>query len=996
MRTPVLLITTRTSPGGTGRRSAHRNARNPLWGLLGIVAVALLSALGAPATRVHAQPQPPATTSYSHYALEVALSPNRHRLEGRLTIDYVNDSAEAIPAVFFLLLPNYDREPNPYLDPLVRDSGYPQGFDPASLRILSVTDAQGAKLRYELQEGPAIFQTYSLKDALLRVELPRPLPPGETVTLVIRFSTRFPLTTRGDQGRYRDTFTWRFGWYPIAVPAAELVRGEYLAPERPYYRLALPSALQEVTITVPKDYQVAVGADHQEVIAETEETVTVHAISATPVRSVPLVIGKEYRVYEFPYAEVPILVYYLPGHEAAARLIASYAVESLRYYEERWGKYPRRRLVIAETASVKAGFAGAAADALILLNQTFFGEKDLGVPGLVDRFLDFLIAHEVAHQWWGVGIGVDWNAENVLSEGLAQYFSITYFEDKYGAFGPNVFRIEREGILERFFQARFGFLNLREHLEGELPYVNAVRNRFDEAILKPQKDVEFANFSAERIYNKGYMMLRALRGLLGEGAMDELLRAAYERFLYRAITAEEFEALAQEVSGMGAPLREFFENAFRRDGEGGRAPYADYAIADVETKKRPDGSYEHLVFLERKGELRLPLLVQATDVDGNVQSRSWKLEEQQEEKRTVMLFETDRPLAEVELDPERLVPDVYRLDNSYVLEDLSFLNRKLRFVPTGENDLPLDAYLIRFDPINRVLEGGYLMDHRWWLGLESAVGAFVKDFGRGSSLQALAAWSEVGLVGEVRYSQTFFSYPQLGLLGRFWEPTDRLELSLLRRPDSTGDPELDETIGATGRMAQVLGITWVHQEGLRQLMGWWVSLLDDPDAFLRVEVGGWKAQQILPGIVGEVQLRFGWGEGSLGIFQFDLAQLTAFREAAGYPYIGPVRLAGSVGVTALVQRDLNYNVLNFAALHDVRDRVFLAFGDTWTSLDELNETGLWPDLKLQVGFELILSGSTLGGLFPWEVRLGLVYPLRPVAEEERKIQHYYRISTPFF
>ncbi len=961
-------------------------------------ALAAAGVLWSSAREALAQSQP--DPQFSHYALEITFYPQQYRLSGQATITYVNEGPEALPAILFWLLPNYEREPNPYLDPLVRDGGYPQGFDPAWMRILSVTDGEGNRLRYRLREGPALFQEYSRRETLLHVALPEPLEPGARFTIRIEFSTRFPLSTRGDQSRYRDTFVWRFGWYPLALPASEVLavlEGDPPTPtEGGPERFVLPAALQEVTITVPRGYQVAIGADHQEVIAETEETVTVHAISASPVRSVPLVLGKDYRVYEFPYAEVPIRVYYLPGHEASARLIASYAVESLRYYQERWGKYPRRRLLIVETASVKAGFAGAAADALILLNQTFFGEKDMGVPGLVDRFLDFLIAHEVAHQWWGVGVGVDWNAENVLSEGLAQYFSITYFEEKYGAFGPNVFRIEREGILERFFQARFGYLNLREHLQGELPYLDTVRNRFDEAIIKPQKDVEFAQLGGQRFYTKGYMMLRALRGLLGERAMDELLRRAYRQSLYRILSAERFEALAQEVSGMGPPLEEFFANAFYRDGEEGRAPYADYAIENVETRKRPEGGYEHRVYLVRKGELKLPLVVQVRDVEGNVQSRSWELADQAVRRRTTFLFETDRPLASVELDPERWVPDVYRLDNSYVLEDLSFLNRKLRFLAMGENDLPLDAYLIRFDPISRVLEGGFLLDHRWWISPAGGFGAFLKDLGRGSSLQAVASWSEAGLIGQILYTRTFFSYPKLGWVGRFWEPTDRLELSLLRRPDSTGDPELDERIGATGRMAQVLGIRWVHRESLRRLQGWWISLLNDPDAFLRVEVGGWKALRLGPGIVGEVQVRFGWGEGSLGTFQFDLASLAAFDRASGYPYIGPVRLLGTVGVTYLIQQDLNYNVLNFAALHDVRDRVFLSFGDTWDSLDELQEVGIGSDLKLQIGFEVIFNGSTLGGLFPWEARLGIVYPLRPVAEDERQIKYYYRISTPFF
>jgi len=948
----------------------------------GILLVCVLSLL---TPQLWAQSQP----AYSHYTIEVTFDPERHTLSGRQTVEYLNDSDESLSAVYFLLLPNYDREPNPYLDPAHLDAAYPEGFDPAWMGIHSVTDGEGNPLSYKLMEGPAIFQTYSLADTLMRIELPQSLPPGGRAKLIVSFTTKFPHTLRGDEGRYLGVHTWRFGWNPIAIPAGELIGGEYISKERPYYKFLLPAALYEVALTLPKGYEAAIGADHQEVIEEGEKTKKIHAMSAVPVRSVPLSLGPEFKVYELPHPEVPILVYFLPGDEAAARLIASYAAESLNYFRERWGEYPHRRLLIAETASPQAGFSGASADALIILNQSLFREKDLAVPSILDRLLDYILAHEIAHQWWGIGIGADLNAESFLSESLAQYFSITYFEDKYGEFGPNVFKLEREGLLERFVEAQFGYINLREHLQGELPYILAVRDRFDEAIVKPQQDVKFAHASSVRLYGKGYLMLRALRGLIGEGAMDRLLSEAHKRFLHKTLTVEEFAALAEEVSGQN--LSEFFELALYRDGmEEGRAPYLDYGIERVSSRKKPDGTYEHIVYLFRRGELRLPVEVVAVPRSGEQQRQVWKVEDQAE-RSYVMVFATEGPLKRVELDPKGMTPDIDRLNNYYVTGEPALFNRKLLFIPTGENALPLDAYLIRFNPIGQMLEGGYLLDHRWWLG--SGFVAFVKDLGRGSSLSAAAGFTEEGLIGQITWQKTFYSHPELGLMGKFWEATDKLELSFIHIRDKTGSPA--GGLGNAGRVVNVLGMRWLHQELLTRRIAWWVALLNDPAAFTRIELGGWKGLRIAPHIELSGRLSFGWGEGELGTFGFDLRELVSLDKAPGHPFAGNVKLLGALELRLPLKRQLGYSLLGVAMLHRIDERFFLRFGKTWERLEELGQSSL-GEMKAEIGFELSFKGRTLGGLFPWELKLGIVYPISKPAEGKRVFKQYISFWTPLF
>lgn len=945
----------------------------------------LTAALTIPVVAV-AQTQTP-SLPYSYYTITVTLNTSRHALIGEESITYFNDSQSPLPAVYFTLEPNYSKSPNPYLSPFVLDQTYPDGLDPAWLKIDSVKDTQGAKLSYDLLRGPATFQTYSLEDTLMRVTLAQPLAPGARTTLVIDFATKFPDSLAGDEAYHNEIYTWRFSWQPEAVPASELVNGAYPTDPQPYPKAEQPSAFYELTLTIPQDYEAAIGADHQEVIRKDEDqkTKTIHAISATPTRSIPVSIGKDYQHYTLEHPEMPIEVYYLPGDEAAARLIATYAAESLDYYRSHWGEYPHYRLLLAESASPDAQFEGASSDALAILNSGLFSDKDLAVPGLIDRWIDQIVAHEIAHQWWGIGIGSDLNAENFLSESFAQYFSITYFEQKYGANGGNVFQPGRDGLLERFVKSQFGYINLRQHLEGDLPYITAFNDRFDEAIVKPLQQVRYANDTAERLYNKGYLVLRALRGLLGKAKMDELLAAGERQYLHRTMTVENFRTLAEEVAGRDLSL--FFEDWLYRDQdakESGQAPYIDLSVDGVTSILQPDGQYQNEIILTRRGSIRMPAKLVARSASGHTYDGTWEAADQNEHRFT-MLITTDSPIVEVQLDPDSWIPDINRLNNTWVRDEL--FGRKLDVILTGDNALPLDAYMIRVDPVRQLVEGGFLLDHRWWIG--NGIAGFDIDLHRDSSLAA--SIDLLGAVaGEIQWTKTFYSWPVTGSPGRYWQPSDLLKLSLVRRSDASGHPLLDEALGAKNQMITYLDLSWQHQETLNGLYGYGLALLDDPFSFQRVEAAGSIGLWLAPQASLEASVSGGLGQNLSGLFRFTLDELQSFGPASGYPFPGNVKLSGQIAFAYPLQREMHYDALGLVAFERADERLYLKAANTWERLSDVR----LDDLKVEAGFEVTASGQTFGGLFPFAITLGFAYPVVGFDGQERQIREYFGISTP--
>lgn len=900
--------------------------------------------------------------AYSRYTLQVELDPRARTLAGKEIVEYYNDSQSRLDSIYFLLLPNFGRERNPYLDRSYIDQEYWDGFDPAYLKVEEVTTLKGEPLEYELLEAPPELQTYSLKDTILRVRLGEPLEPGQTASVELAFLTKFPAMVVGDMCHHREIFTWRFGWNPIALSASGLSEGFPQLPPGGYFKFVLPSAWYEAELTLPKDYVLASGAEEQELVSEEGGRRTFRLRNGRPVRSIPFTAGPEFSSYALEQEGTTIEVYYLPDHGATARLFATYAAEILSYYNERYGPYGRRRLVIVESSA--RGFFGMGADGLIILGDSWFREKDLGLAGLLDRFTEYLLAHELAHLWFGIGVGVDFNAENFLSEGMAQYLSITYFEDKYGGFGPNLFVFKRKGLLQSLIDYYLGFYNLRRH-NVELPYLELFKDRFDEAIVKPIKEVEFGNYSSVRLYDKGYLVLRALAGRLGREKMEELLRRAYREFDGGVLTVPELRRLAEEVSGLD--LEGFFHDWLYT------AEFVDYGIKRVERSGR-EGAYLTRVELVRRGGAALPVEVAALTEGGERLQKVWEASEPE----GAVEFESTSPVKEVQVDPQELTPDVNRLDNFYPM--------RFRVITTGRNDLPLDAYLLRFDPASQTVEGGTLW-HRWLIG--QGVGAFAVYLGRGALIRGyldLRPLDEFGTItGEIELELVDFSNPPVGSPAKYWEPTTSWRLATGRALDQEA-----------GKGVNYLGLGWTKSESIRKLSSLSIEALGYPFSFGRLAISSQRRARLAPNIYLDGAVTLGVGCNLPQPFRFDLGELRSFYRREGEKWVkesfpGNVKLAGELALSLPLRREMDYDLAGLAVIDELRGRAFLAFGQTWEGLGQLDLSGL----KLEVGTEEVLSGRTLGGLFPISFTIGYAYPLLGAPPEAQRGRLYLELELPF-
>jgi len=129
-----------------------------------------------------------------------------------------------------------------------------------------------------------------------------------------------------------------------------------------------------------------------------------------------------------------------------------------------------------------------------------------------------LVAHELAHQWFGNSLTVGLWRDIWLHEGFACYAEWLWSEGSGGRSADE--------------QARAAHARL-----AALPQ--------DLAIGDPGPDAMFD----DRLYKRGALTLHALRGHVGDDAFFDVLRTWTDRYRHGTVSTEEFLVCAEEVAG---------------------------------------------------------------------------------------------------------------------------------------------------------------------------------------------------------------------------------------------------------------------------------------------------------------------------------------------------------------------------------------------------------------------------------------------------------------
>ncbi|HEY7270041.1 MAG TPA: M1 family aminopeptidase, partial [Dehalococcoidia bacterium] len=440
-------------------------------------------------------------------------------------------------------------------------------------------DAVGLEIRRVTLGGERDLG-YSLADGRLRIDLDTPRNAGEELTVVVEYSGTDPKRglyfIRPDEGYpHKRLEAWTQGededsrfWFPC-------------------YDFPNEMATSEMHVTVaPPNTVIAVG-EMMGIDQNADGTRTFHWRQNVPHAAyLTSVVAGEYAELRDEWDGIPVTYYVPPGREEDGREAFKLTPEMMRLFSEKTGvRYPYAKYAqVVVQDFIFGGMENVSATTMtdaLLADARARGDQDY----------EYLVAHELAHQWFGDLLTCrDWS-HGWLNEGFATFFELVWHEHHRGL---DWYRMALQQEVDSYMREAGG--SYRRAIVTNV--YNAPMDLFD-----------------RHLYEKGGIVLNMLRRELG----DDLYWKAIRRYVITQrstnVTTPDLQRAIEAATGRN--LDWFFDQWVY--GAGHPDLKAEYAwdeannTAKISLKQTQEGDNVAKVF-------RLPLTIDFTPDAGERQS----------------------------------------------------------------------------------------------------------------------------------------------------------------------------------------------------------------------------------------------------------------------------------------------------------------------------------------------------------------------------------------
>lgn len=387
----------------------------------------------------------------------------------------------------------------------------------------------------------------------------------------------------GDRGFFGDNWPNRaHHWLPVI--------------DHPYEK-----ATCEFIVTAPDHYTViGTGIRMEESMIDRNRKLT-HWKTGVAIPTKVMVVGVARFAVEYlgKVSDVPLESWVYPQNRKEGFADYAIAAKPLAYFIDQVGPYPFEKLANVQSKTKFGGMENA--------GNIFYFENSVTGKGNIEG----LVAHEVAHQWFGDSASeADW-FHVWLSEGFATYYAHLYAEHAYGSQRlADDMRADRESVLK---------------FDVKRP----------EPIVNPAI-TELTTILSTHTYQKASWFLHMLRNRVGDNVFREGVRAYYKKFQTGNALTDDFRAVMEQTSGQD--LKSFFDQWLFRAGhprlsmswtydaikkevvinlqQHQEKPY----VLDVELQVGPD-KIERLALTTSKQQFRIPSPSRPTQVVIDPQTR---------------------------------------------------------------------------------------------------------------------------------------------------------------------------------------------------------------------------------------------------------------------------------------------------------------------------------------------------------------------------------------
>lgn len=601
----------------------------------------------------------------ANYQIEVRLDPSARQLDGTEVLTWRNYAPDAVRELPFHLYMNaFESKKSTFVtesETGLRGASFDEKQNGwckiRSFRIDGLGDLT-ASLRFtQPDDGNASDHT------VVEARLPRPVEPGETVTVRIRFSTKLPkLYARA--GWLRD-FYLMGQWFPkIGVLEPPGWRGSTKTRWNchQYHRNSEFYANfgdYDVTFTVPESFRVGATGRLMAQSPRTggkettyrfrQEGVHDFAWAASPdfvevrdrfegrrdvrpeeYRKWSAILGVPEAQLLLPDVDIHILMH--REHPQFIDLSRQTLKDAIKTYGLMFGPYPYSTITMVDPAPGAWAASG-------MEYPTFFtaGTHTLlgWWPFTTIRF-ESVITHEFGHNYWQGMAASNEFEESWLDEGINSFAEAMASEL---AAGPGAGPLEATGM-SAFQTNRMAYV-LARPIRDPLP---------------TRSWKFYPGQYGVSSYQRPAILLLTLRNLMGPEHYFRCLRAFFQKYQFQHPTTSDF--LEHFSADGGEPVRNFLKQAIYG------TSWLDFAVAEVTAPPSPRSGQpvRSTARVVRDGDFVLPVDILFRFENGQELRRSWD----GRATWTLFTFKEKTPLRSVQVDPDLKIPmDVNLANNSY-------------------------------------------------------------------------------------------------------------------------------------------------------------------------------------------------------------------------------------------------------------------------------------------------------------------------------------------
>jgi hypothetical protein len=608
----------------------------------------------------------PLSDRISGYKMKVKLDTEAKTVSGTMEAFWVNRSSDTVPDIRMHLYMNAfkSNRTTSYIEAV--NNGWEmspgsKASDRGWIDIKSFTNKSGADLMPALDyispdDGNKGDST------VLKVTLPEPAKPGDTVFVKVNFETKLPSQIRrtGYSGDFYFVGQWfpKFGVYEPAGMRYASTGGWNCHQFHANSEFYSDHSVYDVTITLPSEY--VTGSGGMLISESVDGASKTQVFRAEDIVDFAWTAWPGYAVFKEKWNNVNITLLIPKDRVRQAERQFTAIKHALEYLANNVGPYPWPHVTFVDPPSIGSGAGGMEYTTLFTSESSYFMPSFFHMPEMVT-------VHEFGHAYFMGILASNEFEEPWLDEGVNSYWENRIMDNYYG---------KNSGLINS------GLLKIADGTYSRLSYV-----------MSPAKQVISNNEYSWNYPHGTYGMmsylktatwLHTLSGIVGEETMNDIFREYYKKWAFKHPSGKDFVNVVNDVvrrehgDQFGPDMNWFFDQTLYGTG------ICDYKVSGIINRKyhgpdrkadtldtskeiRPptDSLYRATAQLERAGDVMLPVDVLIHFTNGDEILEKWNGKERYKD----FTYTGNREIQWVKIDPDfRIKMDVNYINNSMTTE----------------------------------------------------------------------------------------------------------------------------------------------------------------------------------------------------------------------------------------------------------------------------------------------------------------------------------------